>query len=212
VLVIDEMHIKEELIYDKHEGSLIGFVNLGNINNQLLELEAVLSQENTRHPLASTMLVLMVRGLFQKLNYPYVQFACANLSGDQLFDPVWQAVSQLERLGFCVLALTCDGASPNRRFWKLHNKGTDFTYKMPNSYSTDRNLFFILDPPHLLKTIRNCFFNSKWRLWVNIVKYTLTFITWHISSAMAKKYLGGIWNSFTCMTQVQRVVQEWSQS
>jgi len=29
VLVIDEMHLKEELVYDKHEGCLIGFVNLG---------------------------------------------------------------------------------------------------------------------------------------------------------------------------------------
>jgi len=100
MLVIDEMHVKEELVYDKHEGSLIGFVNLGNINNQLLELEAALSHENRRLPLASTMLILMVRGLFQKVNYPYAQFACANLSGHQLFDPVWQAVSRLERLGF----------------------------------------------------------------------------------------------------------------
>jgi len=39
VLVIDEMHIKEELVYDKYEGSLIGFIDLGKINNDLLELE-----------------------------------------------------------------------------------------------------------------------------------------------------------------------------
>ena len=96
------------------------------------------------------MLVLMVRGLFH-----------ANLSGDQMFDPVWKTTSQLERLGFCMLALMFDGASPNRRFWKLHNKGTDLTYKVPNPYSTDRhNLFFISDSPHLLKTIRNYFFHS----------------------------------------------------
>ena len=169
VLVIDEMHIKEELVYDKHEGSLIGFANLGKTNNQLLELEAALSQDNPRRPLASTMLVLMVRGLFQKLNYPYAQFACANLSGDQLFDPIWQAVSRLERLGFSVLALTCDGASPNRRFWKLHGKGSEMTYKVRNPYATDRDLFFISDPPHLLKTIRNCFFSSKRNLWVSVL-------------------------------------------
>jgi len=51
------------------------------------------------------MLIIMVRGLFQKLNYPYAQFASAKLSGDQMFDPAWQAIS---RLGFHVLALTCD--------------------------------------------------------------------------------------------------------
>ena len=118
-LIIDEVHIKEDLVYDKHEGCLIGFVDLGSINNQLLEFEAALSADKDYCPLAKTMLVFMVRGLFQKLNYPYAQFACANLSADLLFDPVWEAISRLERLGFKVLAITCDGASANRHLWKL---------------------------------------------------------------------------------------------
>ena len=167
VLIIDEMHIKEELVYDKHQGSLIGFVNLGETNNKLLEFEAALSQESKKAPLASSMLVMMVRGLFYKLNYPYAQFGCANLSGDQLFDPVWQAILRLERLGFCVLALTCDGASPNRRLWKLHSRTDEMVYKIPNPYATDRQLFFISDPPHLLKTIRNSWYNKKRKLWVS---------------------------------------------
>ena len=37
ILVMDEMHIKHDLVYDKHNGSLIGFVDLGSTNNQLLE-------------------------------------------------------------------------------------------------------------------------------------------------------------------------------
>ena len=167
VLIIDEIHIKEELVYDKHQGSLIGFVNLGEINNQLLEFEAAISQESQRAPLASTMLVMMARGLFYKLNYPYAQFGCANLSGDQLFDPVWQAILRLERLGFCVLALTCDGASPNRRLWKLHRRTNEVIYKVPNPYAIDHQLYFISDPPHLLKTIRNSWYNSKRKLWVS---------------------------------------------
>ena len=168
VLIMDEVHIKEELVYDKHEGSLIGFVNLGATNNQLLEYEAAISQSNDNPPLASSMLVFMVRGLFGKLNYPYVQFSCDSLCGEQLFNPVWEAVARLERLGFHVLALTCDGASPNRRFWKLHSDD-EMTYKVPNPYaSTKRDLYFISDPPHLLKTIRNSWFNSKRKLWVSI--------------------------------------------
>ena len=31
----------------------------------------------------------MVRGLLSKLNYLYVQFACGNLSGGQIFDPTY---------------------------------------------------------------------------------------------------------------------------
>ena len=55
----------------------------------------------------------MVRGLFYRLNYPYAQFACNDVTGGLLFDPVWKACSRLEKLGFCVLGLTCDGALLN---------------------------------------------------------------------------------------------------
>ena len=81
----------------KHEGCLIGFVNLGTINNQLLEFKSALSADKDYRPLAKTMLVLMVRGLFHKFNYPYAQFACANLSADLIFDPVWEAISRPEK-------------------------------------------------------------------------------------------------------------------
>lgn len=68
MLVMDEVHIKEDLVYDKHEGSLMGFVNLGSINNHLLRFEAAIRDNrdgmNHPRPLANSMLVLMVRGLF----------------------------------------------------------------------------------------------------------------------------------------------------
>ena len=170
ILVMDEVHIKHDLVYDKHEGCLVGFVNLGSTNNQLVEFENALCAEKSEPTLASTMLVFMVRGLLSNLNYPYVQFACNNLSGSQLFDPMWEAVSRLERLDFCVLGLTCDGASPNRRLWKLHTDKHEFVYKVPNCFSEDkRDFYFISDPPHLLKTIRNSFCNTKRKLWISII-------------------------------------------
>ena len=33
------MKLKENLIYDKYEGEIIGFTNLGNVNNEILNLE-----------------------------------------------------------------------------------------------------------------------------------------------------------------------------
>ena len=60
-----------------------------------------------------------------------------------MFNPVWEAVARLERLGFHVLALTCDGAFANRQTLKLHGDD-DKTYKVPNPYaSSPRNLYFI---------------------------------------------------------------------
>ena len=32
-LIMDEIYIKSDLVYDKHEGTLVGFVNIGDINN-----------------------------------------------------------------------------------------------------------------------------------------------------------------------------------
>jgi len=181
ILIIDEVHIKEDLVYDKHKGCLIGFVNLGIINNQLLEFEAALSADKDYRLLANTMLVVMVRGLFHKLNYPYAQFACANLSADLLFDPVWEAISRLERLGFQVLVLTCDGASANRHLWKLHSRGNEAIYKVQNPYAEEpsRPLFFISDPLHLLKTIRNSWCNKNRNLWVSIIAQ---FLVLHVST------------------------------
>ena len=41
------MHIKHDLVYDKHSGSLIGFVDLGSTNNQILEFEKTLAADTT---------------------------------------------------------------------------------------------------------------------------------------------------------------------
>ena len=178
-LVFDEVKIKDDLVYDKNTAEIIGFTNLGNINNHLMELEH--SETGSLRTVATSMLVFMVRGLFLKLNYPYAQFPCTSLSGDQLFPMVWGCIERLEACGFKVITLTADGASCNRKFFKMHqNEDTasmandevppaeenlqddiTVTYKTTNIYSSDqRPLFFISDVPHLIKTVRNCWANS----------------------------------------------------
>lgn len=103
ILILDEMHIREDLVYDKHSGELIGFVDLGDINCHLFAFEpSVDLPDTTPESLASSMLVVMVRGLFTNLQFPYAQFPCANVSGDLLYDPFWEAVFRIERLGLKV--------------------------------------------------------------------------------------------------------------
>ena len=118
-LIIDEVYVKEDLVLEKSTGELIGFRNLGESNNQLLNFdESRLDDgDEKRDLLAKTMFVIMVRGLFSKLCFPYIQFAAITLSGDLLFDPIWEAVSRLELCGFKVLTITADGASSNRSFF-----------------------------------------------------------------------------------------------
>ena len=55
------------------------------------------------------------------------------------------------------IGVTFDGASVNRRLIKIYNPRENFLYKVPNPYAADgRELLFFSDPPHLIKTTRNC--------------------------------------------------------
>ena len=100
VMLMDEMYVKDELVYDKHTGYVIGFVNLGDINSHLLAFEESLSHKSAPTPsLATTMMVFMVQGLLSSL---YVQFPCHKLTGQLLFNPFWEAIFRLERLGLKV--------------------------------------------------------------------------------------------------------------
>ena len=106
VMLIDEMYVKEDLVYDKHTGGLIGFVNVGDINSHLLAFEQSLSSTSTtQQDLATTMMMFMVQGLFTALSFPYVQFPCHKVTGQLLFDPFWEAISRLERLGLKVCGI-----------------------------------------------------------------------------------------------------------
>ncbi len=103
LLLLDEMHIRQDLVFDKHTGEMIGFSNLGEVNQHLVEFEKSLSDDNVAAPkLAKTMMVFMVRGLFSRLEFPYAQFPCADLSGELLYEPFWEAVCRLETCGFKV--------------------------------------------------------------------------------------------------------------
>lgn len=122
--------------------------------------------------------MFMVRGLFSNLTFPYVQFPCTSLSGEQIYPLVWDCIGHLEVLGFKVLTLTADGASCNRKFMRMHfngkekDKSDNILYKVDNIYAKDnRKIFFFSDIPHLLKTTRNCWANSfahtqSRKLWV----------------------------------------------
>ena len=149
----------------------MGFTDLGNVNTHLSDLEHYLEKGNvaSAQPMAKSMLVLMVRGLNSGLQFPYAQFPRATLRGDQMFHIFWKAVGRLQRYGFRVMGLTCDGLAANRQLFRLHAPKTskEVIYKTTNPYVLEpQSLFFLSDPPHLLKTIRNCLANKKRHFWV----------------------------------------------
>ncbi|CAC5412162.1 THAP9 [Mytilus coruscus] len=161
-LLFDEIRIKEDLVYDKHTGELIGYCDLDSISNQIMNLEKAVNDSKPTQ-VAKFMLVIMVRGITTNLKFPFAGFATNSITADFLYPIFWKAVSILERsVKLKVLFCTCDGASANRKFFQLHklDNRREPVYFTKNPHDENRNLYFISDVPHLLKTARNCLSNS----------------------------------------------------
>lgn len=65
------------------------------------------------------------------------------------------------------MGLTCDGLAANRLLYKLHvpRRGDQVVHSVTNPYADpSRPLFFFSDTPHLMKTVRNAWANSKRKL------------------------------------------------
>ena len=177
VVMIDEIKLKESLVYDKHSSHIIGFIDIGDVGNQLNQLEEKYGADTHVHhrPIATHMLVLMVRGIFFKMEYPYAHFPTKRLTATSLSSIVWQGIERLEFLGFKVLAVTGDGASTNRKFFRMNSNPADHScHKTVNPYSCSGRFLYFIYPPHLLKTTRNCWSHSgshgsKRQLWVSTV-------------------------------------------
>lgn len=166
-IIFDEMKIKENLVYDKYTGCVVGFVNLGDINNDLSALERRMKDDSEQAPIANHLLVLLVRGIFFKLEFPFAHFGTVGVTADQLFPIIWEGIRQVESIGLQVIFLTADGASVNRKFFRMHQNPAEQNnpripiYKTINPFAQDqRPIFFVSDPSHLIKTSRNCWSHS----------------------------------------------------
>lgn len=163
VLLLDEMKIQENLVWDKHTGELIGYVDLGDQQLNRATLENVQS-------VATHVLVFMLRSIINPFKFSLANFATTGATSFQLFPLFWKAVSICElTCGLKMIAVTCDGASTNRKLFSMHSRMTsendlnpsiEVTYRTRNLFSPDRYIYFISDPPHLIKTARNCLLNS----------------------------------------------------
>ena len=164
LIIMDEMYIKEGLVYNKATGALIGFSDLGGVIQQLDDYKQSLSTDvPSSRPIAKTMFVMMVRGVFCNINFPYAQFPIASAKAEDIFPLLWRAIGRLELNGLHVLGVTGGGASVNRKLFRMHRKSNpEITHKTMNCYTDEgRDLFFFSDPPHLLKTIRNAIANPN---------------------------------------------------
>ena len=105
--------------------------------------------------------VFVVRGILSKLCYPIGYHASTGFTGDQFFPLVWEATQILEIIGFKVRVWVCDGATPNRKCFKINATDDDNNYyNTVNQFAPEHQIYFISDVRHLLKTTRNNLENS----------------------------------------------------
>ena len=109
-----------------------------------------------------------------------------------MFPLLWKAISICELNSLKVLAVTCDDASPNRKLFRMHfamtkeddmNPDANVTYRTVNLFRSEKCfIYFISDVPHLMKTTRNCLYNSGKDRYTRYMWENGMFILWnHIS-------------------------------
>ena len=152
VVLFDEMKIKSNLVFDKHTREHIGFLDLSDPDVNF----STLNSEN--NSLASYALVFFLRGLATNLKYSHEYFATDGISSTQLMLIFWKAFASLGLLcNLWVIVTTSDGASANRRFFRLHKDldgmaGKDFTLhdSVINLFAEWRFIYLFSDALHLI--------------------------------------------------------------
>ncbi|KAK3910961.1 Transposable element P transposase [Frankliniella fusca] len=168
VLMGDELYISQNLVFQKSSGKMIGFTSLDEVDAELKVLQAHLdnSDKEIERTIASKVMVYMVKGVTNGLKDVVATYAVGNMSAVQMKIWTWQVVGALERSGIAIVAFVCDGSSTNRAFIQSHKPASSHpsgtVFDTVNKCARHRKLFFLSDVPHLLKTIRNCFLNSRW--------------------------------------------------
>ena len=76
------------------------------------------------------------------------------------------------------MGATFNGCSINRKLVELHSKDGSLVSNILNPFSSDtRPFFFLFDPPHLIKTTRNCWASKARTLWVRVYMHMQKFCT-----------------------------------
>ena len=108
--------------------------------------------------LATHVLQFFYRSLFFKFDFPCAHFFTEGATVVQINRVFGLGISLLHSYAFDVMLVCCDGASTNRSFYTM-NTTNKFHSKGFNPF-TNNPIFFMSDPPHLMKKLRNNLYNS----------------------------------------------------
>lgn len=171
-LMCDEVSIKKCVEWNETESKFSGFVTYENTNKK---------QQNRRNnkkdqlPIAKDALVFMVVG--EDFKIPVAYFLLNGLEALERAALTQEVIRNVNETGARVISLTGDGLVANIAVAKhlgVKFDGGKTFFKSPTN--TNDKIYFILDPPHVLKLFRGClathqlYFDNKSICWNFIVE------------------------------------------
>ena len=84
-ILLGEIKIKSGLVYSKQTGSIVGFCNMGDMNNELENFKNQIENKEEDKSISTYVLAFMVRGVFTSLAYPFPYYAGQGFYSDQLY-------------------------------------------------------------------------------------------------------------------------------
>ena len=143
-VMFDEMKIKPGLAYYSKYDQIIGY-------------DTCSKSPSTK--IATHALVFMVRGIAKEWKQVFgIFFSTDTASSAELNYLVCDAVATLQNCEMNPQCIICDMGSSNQR---LFSSELGITEDKPYFFVNEKKIFAMFDPPHLLKCLRNNFYNYK---------------------------------------------------
>lgn len=145
-MLCDEMSIRRHIQFNSATKRFDGFIDTGRPTDG----ENIL-------PVAKDSLVFMISGVTEDFKIPIGYFFASGLNADERAALTNEALIRLDEIGIEIVSITLDGLAANIAMCKL--LGADFNEErayFPHPLQPNHKVFCLLDPPHMLKLVRNC--------------------------------------------------------
>lgn len=177
-IMCDEMSMRQHIQFNATTNKFDGFVDVGRPNPDQCSMKV-----------AKDVLVFMVSGLSEDFKIPIGYFFANGLNADERAALTDEALFRLGEIGVEIASITLDGLPANLTMCK--QLGADFHEEKAyfrDPKWPDRKIYVFLDPPHMIKLVRNCI-GSR-----NLVDGDGGIIDWKYFVALYEAQKGLSWN------------------
>lgn len=149
-MIHDEISIRKHSQWDSANQEFLGHITAG----KPTEYESC-------SPLCKEALVIIVCGIGDSFKTPIGYFLSNGLCAEEKSAIINEALCRLNKAGVIIVSMSFDGHASNIAAVKA--LGVDYNNNkpfFPNPFDKKRNIYVVLDSPHMLKLVRNCLGNK----------------------------------------------------